>query len=124
MLHCIRLGKGLAIVTVLYFAGEFIHSRLQLTLPGGVIGMLLLFALINLRIIDIRQIEDAAQLLLRHMSLFFIPVSVGTLVYFDLIKSYLVAIAATTVLSLLAVLWATGFTVEAVSKRNGGRGHE
>lgn len=109
-----NLVIGIGIITGVYLAGELISRTLQLTMPGGVLGMLLLFGLIVSGVVPLTLVEDAAKLLLDNLILFFVPTSVGVMVYFDLITSYWSAIAAITILSFLAVLSATGVTVQAI----------
>jgi holin-like protein len=111
------LIKGFLILTTLYLTGEGISHYFELSLPGGVIGMVLLAGLLLSGILDIRQVETAAQLLLDNMSLFFVPAGVGLLVYFELIATHWLAIFLITGLSFLAVLAATGITVQAIVRQ-------
>jgi holin-like protein len=109
--------KGFLILIALFFTGEGISRFFGLFLPGGVIGMVLLAGLLFSRLLEISQVEDAAQFLLDNMSLFFVPAGVGLLVYFDLIASYWLAIFLITVASFLAVMAATGITVQAIVRQ-------
>ncbi|MDI9849434.1 CidA/LrgA family protein [Rhodoblastus sp. 17X3] len=87
--------------------GEFIVRAFALPLPGPVLGMFLLFAALVARgggsgkgggnNADVpKQLGAAADGLLGHLSLLFVPASVGLMRYFDL----LVANALTLVLAL------------------------
>lgn len=108
--------KGLLLLTALYFTGEMIALYFALSVPGGVIGMVLLTGLLFSGTLDIRHVETTAQLLLDNMGLFFVPAGVGLLAYFDLIALHWLAILAITVFSFLAVLAATGVTVQALTR--------
>lgn len=115
--------KGFLILTTMYLSGEGISHYFELSLPGGVIGMILLAGLLLSGILDIRQVETAAQLLLDNMSLFFVPAGVGLLIYFELIASHWLAILIITVLSFLVVMVATGIMVQAIVRQRG-RDHD
>ena len=42
---------------VIYFVGEFISSTFKLSIPGNIIGMLLLLALLMTNVVKVEQIE-------------------------------------------------------------------
>lgn len=66
-----------------YLIGEWLRSVLGLPLPGSIIGFLLLFAALILKIYPLRWIESGAQFLLAFLSLYFIPATVGVMQYGD-----------------------------------------
>ncbi|MDE3838916.1 murein hydrolase regulator LrgA [Bacillus methanolicus] len=61
----------------LNYAGSFIAEFLHIPISGNVIGMILLFILLTTGIIRIDWIETAANVLIKHLGFFFIPISVG-----------------------------------------------
>jgi holin-like protein len=61
----------------LNYAGSFVVKLLQLPIPGNVMGMILLFILLITGIIRVEWIEMASTALIKHLSFFFIPISVG-----------------------------------------------
>lgn len=65
------------ILIAIYQMGNYVERYFRLKIPGNVIGMLMLFALLWLRVIKIDQIQDASNWLLKHLGFFFIPISVG-----------------------------------------------
>jgi len=90
--------QGLALLLLLQAAGEALAHWLALPLPGPVIGMALLLP--SLQVTWLRgPVEAAAQLLLAHLSLLFIPVGVGVIVHLDLVSHYGVRLLAVIVLS-------------------------
>ncbi len=56
-----------------YVIVEFFH----LPIPGNVMGMLLLFLLLITGFIRLEWVDTASSLLIKHLSFFFIPISVG-----------------------------------------------
>ena len=56
--------------------------------------------------------EEAAELLLSNMALFFVPAGVGVMVYGDLIAAEWLPITVATVVSTFVVMFVTGFLAE------------
>jgi holin-like protein len=72
-IFCLQLFVLIAI----YQLGNQTVTYLQIKIPGNVVGMIILFCLLWLKIIKIHQIQFAANWLLKHLGFFFIPISVG-----------------------------------------------
>lgn len=102
-----------AMMTLLAFqlAGEVLARALRLPLPGPVLGMLLLFAVLIVRGAVPPPLRTVGQALLNHLSLLFVPAGVGVMTHIALIRSAWLPIAATLVLSTLATLAATALTL-------------
>lgn len=89
--------------------GELIARALGLPVPGPVLGMALLFGLLLWRGQVWPPLAQAADFLLRHLSLLFVPAGVGVLQHWPLIEVNLLPLAITLVLStLLAMLAGAG----------------
>jgi holin-like protein len=73
----------LILLIVIYQVGNLIARVYRLPVPGNVIGIVLLFLLLWLKVIKMEQIELAAGWLLKHLSFFFIPISVGLMTLGD-----------------------------------------
>ena len=113
--------RGMAILLLLQFVGEVISRALAVPIPGNVIGMGLLLGALGLGWVKLEWVQEAADLLLAHFALFFVPAGVGVMVYFDLIAKEWLAISVAMVVSTFAVMAATGWTEVWLEKR--GRGH-
>jgi len=59
--------------------GRWLCASLHLPMPGNVIGMLILYALLALRLVRLEWLEPTAGLFNRHLAFFFIPLVVGLL---------------------------------------------
>jgi holin-like protein len=93
------LLQGLVWTLVCLWAGEWLAKVAPLGLTGSVTGMLLL--LLSLNWAALREpVAAAATLLLNHLSLFFIPISVGLMIHGELLSRYggrlLIAVALST----------------------------
>lgn len=109
--------RGFAILLALQFLGELISSALALPIPGNVIGMALLLLALNLKLARIEWVEEAVELLLSNLALFFIPAGVGVMVYFDLLAAEWLPIVVSTVLSTFVVMAVTGWVARLLEKR-------
>lgn len=90
--------RGLAWLLVMQTAGELLARLLPLSLPGPVIGMMLL--LVALRWSAVRlPVSSCADFLLKHLSLLFVPVGVGVMAHLNLLGDYGLRILVVVVLS-------------------------
>lgn len=109
-----RWSRGFLILTGAFLAGDFISTRLGLFLPGSLIGMLLLAICLFSGIVKLDQVESAADDLLRHLILLFVPAAVGIVVYVKVFSENALTILINTLVSTVFVLSVTGKTVDAV----------
>lgn len=72
-----------ALLLVFQLVGEAAVQALGLPLPGPLLGLLMLFAGLLLRGGLPEGLNVAAQALLRHLMLLFIPAVTGVMMYFD-----------------------------------------
>lgn len=114
--------RGLAILLIMQFLGEALARRLTIPVPGNVLGMLLLLAALGMGWVRLEWVREAADLLLSHMALFFVPAGVGVMVYFNLIRAEWLPIVVAMVLSTFAVLAVTGWAEALLEKREGSHG--
>ena len=104
--------RGFAILILFLGAGNGIATYISLPLPGNLIGMLLMLAALAVGALPLAIIEDASELLLSKMAIFFIPAGVGIVDHLDLLRTGLIQIVAGTLLSTLLVLIITAKTAD------------
>lgn len=109
-------AMGLVVLVLLSVVGEWVARAARLPVPGSVLGMLLLAALVHRDILPARLVDDAASLLIRHLALFYVPAGVAILVHAGAVQRDLVAIVAAGIASLLAVLVVTGVLVQRLGR--------
>lgn len=98
--------RGLALLLLCQSAGELLARALHLPLPGPVLGMGLLLALLAWA--PVREpVAAAADTLLQHLSLLFVPVGVGVITHLALVAEHGPRIALVLLLSTVAGLAAT-----------------
>jgi len=92
-----------------YFLGMMLQYW-GVPLPGNVIGLILFTACLFLGVVRMEWVERTAQIMLRHMLLFFAPVIVGALAVREQLGVEWFSIAVGLVGSFLVVLLVTGWT--------------
>ncbi len=79
--------RGLGWLLVLQSMGELLSRGFLLSLPGPVVGMMLL--LVALRWAVVREpVSACADYLLSHLSLLFVPVGVGVMTHLSIVSQY------------------------------------
>jgi holin-like protein len=101
------LIRGLAIIVAIFLIGGWLHAH-GAPIPGGVLGLLLIYGAMISGVVKLRWVDRAASLLLRHMVLLFVPLTVGLVDLGPLLSHHAGAILASLAVSFLAVLLTTG----------------
>jgi putative effector of murein hydrolase LrgA (UPF0299 family) len=129
-----RGGKMIAAFAGIFacqLIGEFLVRAFALPLPGPVVGMFLLFAALLLRGGQGARAVPAplggvADGLLSHLSLLFVPASVGLMRYFDVLEAngltLIVAIALSTALAQAATAITFQFLARSDARGSGATG--
>jgi holin-like protein len=103
--------RGFAILAGFQLAGAGIHA-LGVPMPGAVIGLVLFTASLFLGWVRLEWVEATANFMLKHMLLFFVPMTVLTLRLAPLIRANWAALSVSIVVSTLAVMLTTGLVAE------------
>ena len=90
--------RGFAVLLLCQSAGELLARWAALQLPGPVLGMLMLLALLNVEAVR-TPVAAAAHALLSHLSLLFVPVGVGVIAHVALVADYGVRLIVVVVTS-------------------------
>ena len=105
--------QGLAYLLLLQAAGEGLAHFFRLPFPGPVVGLVLLLPALGL--VWVREpVAAAAELLLAHLSLLFIPVGVGVITYLALVSQYGLQLLVVIVLSTWTGLAVTALVLRAL----------
>ena len=65
-----KIFREVLVIFGLYYVGELISTTLSLPLPGSLVGMILLFVLLQLHIVELEQIATVSDFLLGHCLLY------------------------------------------------------
>lgn len=100
--------RGFTLLLLCQSAGEALARLAHWPLPGPVLGLVLLVGLLQWPAVRV-PVEAAAQPLLGHLSLLFVPVGVGVIGHLGLVGQYgvqmLVALVLSTWVGLLVAAW-------------------
>jgi len=101
--------NGITLLLVYQLLGELGVHFLQWSIPGPVLGMLLLFVTLWFKKGNMAAVDEAATGLLSHLSLLFVPAGVGLMVYFDRLADewlpIVTALVLGTVVTLVVSAW-------------------
>ncbi len=113
--------RAFVVIVCFQFAGEALSRLAGLPVPGPVVGLaLLVLAALAWPALQ-REVEEVADLLLRHLSLLFVPAGVGVLQYLDLLRREWLPLLAVIVISTALTLAVSALAFTAMARR-GGRG--
>lgn len=100
--------RGFLIILIFLAIGNVISWLINNFVPGNVIGMILMFAALQMHIIEEKSVESISKLLTNNMTLMFLPAGVGLMAAYELILSNIVGITLATFLSTIIVLVVVG----------------
>lgn len=99
--------SGIFIVLLFYCLGELTAWLLNGFIPGSVIGMVLLFVALCMKLVKPDTLKPVAGFLCNNMGLFFVPAGVGIVNALDILSAYweavLVACAVSTIIVIVVV---------------------
>ncbi len=112
-----RVIAGVATLVALNVAGDWLAHIAHASVPGSVVGMLLLVLLIQTRILPAETIRTTAEFLIRHLALLLVPAGAAILLYADALRDSVLAVGAAALLSLVSVLLVVGLVAERVVRK-------
>jgi holin-like protein len=75
--------------------GFWIVARTGVPIPGNLVGMVALYALLSLGIVKLAWVEEAGSILIRHLAFFFVPITIGLMDMGPLFATNFIGIAVT-----------------------------
>ena len=90
--------------------GELLVAVTGLSLPGSIVGMLLLAAFLEMGWVKLEWVKNISDFLLSNLGFFFVPPGVALMLNFDTIARDFWPITIATLVSTVLVLLSTGWT--------------
>ena len=114
-----KVFNQLAIILGIWVVGEYISSMISsfVLIPGSIIGMILLFLMLQFKIISIESIDSIYGFFLDNMALLFVPAGVSLIKSMNLIKQNIILLVLAIFVTTAIVMWFTGIVVEIMMKR-------
>lgn len=98
----VTLLLQVGVLYVFSLVGTWIQGGFHLSMPGSLIGMLMLFLILSTRILPLKWFEEGAEKLILFLPLFLIPSTTGLMEYGSFLFSkgsvtFLLVVASTVV---------------------------
>ena len=122
-----KVFNQIGILLGVWAAGELVSQFIKniISIPGSILGMIILFLLLQFKVISEEKIKDVADFLLGNMAFFFVPAGVSIINYFDILKStvlqLLVICVVSTIVTFAVTAYAVTLTVKLMEKKKGGK---
>ena len=105
------LREFMLIFTINY-VGMLLSKILHLPLPGTILSLLLLFFMLQFKILKLEKIENAGNFLLLNMTIFFMPPTVKIIDSYELLEKDLFKIIVIIIVSTFLTMGITGKVVQ------------
>ena len=111
------------IILLYQLIGELFQKFFGLSIPGPVIGLVLLLLTLLLiqkrqRVVPIKEdLFNSAEILLNYLPLLFIPVGVGVVMHLSLLEDNLASVVLVIILGTLLTLALTGYVMEKILRK-------
>lgn len=102
--------KQLAIIIGCLALGELVVWLTSVPVPSSILGMLLLTALLQMKVVKLEWVEGLSNFLVSNMGFFFVPPGVALMLYLDIIEAEFWPITLSVVASTVLVLVTTGWS--------------
>ena len=105
------LREFMLIFTINY-VGILLSKILHLPLPGTILSLLLLFLMLQFKVLKLEKIENAGNFLLLNMTIFFMPPTVKIIDSYELLEKDLFKIIVIILVSTFLTMGITGKVVQ------------
>ncbi|WP_315324088.1 CidA/LrgA family protein [Fusobacterium pseudoperiodonticum] len=105
------LREFMLIFTINY-VGILLSKILHLPLPGTIVSLLLLFLMLQFKVLKLEKIENAGNFLLLNMTIFFMPPTVKIIDSYELLEKDLFKIIVIIIVSTFLTMGITGKVVQ------------
>lgn len=109
-----KIFNQLGIIFGIWAGGELISSLCSdfIKIPGTIVGMIILFLLLQFKIIKEETIKEVSDFLLNNMALFFVPAGVSLINSLGLIGENMVVLLLSVTAATMIIMFVTGKTVD------------
>lgn len=110
----LRAVRDLALLFTFALVGQAVAPHLPFTLPGSVVGMLLLFLALASGAIKLDWVERGSGLLIKYMAVMFVPLGVGLVAYLKVIEQGALPFVLSTLVSTFVTMAVAGLLFERI----------
>ncbi|GGA30703.1 CidA/LrgA family protein [Paenibacillus physcomitrellae] len=106
-----------AVLFLISMAMNKVTELLHLKIPGSILGIIVVFILLQTKVIKLAWIERGANWLLAELLLFFIPSAVGIMQYIPMLENDGLQILLVVIFSTVIVMLSSGIVASRITKR-------
>lgn len=117
MLKVWKIIIQIAFLYGIYLIGQWIQEVLNLFVPGSVIGLIILFILLSTNVVKEVWIENGAGFFVKHLTLFYIPATVGIINYFGVFSGKGFLLIIIVLVSTILVMAGSGLVSQWIIRR-------
>ena len=100
--------KQFTIIIFLSFLGEVLHALIPFPIPASIYGIILLFLLLERKVLALEDISEVSSFLLFIMPVLFVPAAVGLIEAWDELRASLTAYVTIIIAVTFIVMVSTG----------------
>lgn len=104
--------KQFSIILLISFIGEILNKIIPLPIPASIYGLVILFLCLQFNILKLYQVERVGRFLLEIMPAMFIPVGVGLMTSWDILKPVSIPFIAIIIVSSIITFGVSGKVTE------------
>lgn len=109
--------KEFTILCVCLFLGVVTRTIINFPIPEAVYGMIYLFLALQLKILKVEDVKKTCDGILHNLALLFVPVGVGIMASYDVIKGKILILLVIIVVCTILTMIFTGLVVQALQRR-------
>ncbi|MCM3735487.1 CidA/LrgA family holin-like protein [Bacillus cytotoxicus] len=113
----IKIIVQVAALYVFYMIGTWIGDTFHLPIPGSLIGMLLLFIVLSLKVLPVKWFDFGAETLVDIMPFLLVPSIIGLMNYGSFFMSKGISLLITVVVSTFLIIIVAGHTGQYFANR-------
>ena len=116
-----KILKQFGVIFGVCWVSLVIEHYLPFSFPASVIGMILLLLCLLTGFLKIEHVQEKADFLLGNMAFFFVPAGVSIINYFDILKSTVLQLLVSTIVTFAVTAYVVTLTVKLMEKKKGGK---
>ncbi|WP_342549298.1 CidA/LrgA family protein [Paenibacillus sp. FSL P2-0089] len=113
-----RIIAEVCLLYVFFLAGGYLQELLHLPIPGSIVGLLLLFVLLLLKIVPVKLIENGSSFILAYLPMFFIPATAGIMNHLDIFSGRGLLLIGILVISSVLTMVVTAHSSQWIAARS------
>lgn len=106
--------KQFGIILAISFVGEILNAVLPLPIPAGIYGIVLLFILLETKVIKLEAVKETGNFLIDIMPVMLVPPAVELMDYWGIVKPQVLKYVIATVISTIIVMIVSGLITEGI----------